>query len=147
MENTAEFLRTRMNKEAYPNKSLFKGRQSEVLRAFMFQVGDRKRYITRTVPGLFDVLSETGGLFESFKYILSFLNVMLVMPIDTLEFFFAMQELDPNLVQDDTIEEDESGFRLYSEIQLNRCCGFRFKFTDRLQHYTDIMDDLLSFEY
>jgi hypothetical protein len=86
----ASFLQTRMNKEAYPDKFLFKGRQGDVLRAFMFQVGGTKTFIHRTVPGLLVQLSSAGGLFNCFKIILGFFNFIFVLPIDTVEFFFAM---------------------------------------------------------
>lgn len=79
----------------------------------MFQVGGSKRYISRTVPGLFDVLSEVGGLFQSIRYVLSFLSIILVVPMDTLDFFFAMQEMDD--YETDPIDQD-SKFRQYFEI-------------------------------
>lgn len=110
----------------------------------MFQVGGSKRYISRTVPGLFDVLSEVGGLFQSIRYVLSFLSIILVVPMDTLDFFFAMQEMDD--YETDPIDQD-SKFRQYFEIQLFRWFGFNFEFTDRLQRYQNISEDLLSFEY
>lgn len=97
-----------MNKEAYPDKFLFKGRQEEVLRAFMFQVGGTKTYIHRTVPGLLVQLSSAGGLFNCFKIILGFINFIFIVPIDTIEFFFAMQELD-----DEETDKIKDNSRIY----------------------------------
>ena len=59
----------------------------------------------------------------SFKYLLSFLNVLLVVPMDTLNFFFAMQELDE---QEEDKFADNNTLRNYFEVQLSRWFGFKF---------------------
>lgn len=110
----------------------------------MFQCGGTKTYVSRTVPGLLIQLSSAGGLFNCFKIILGFLNFTLITPIDTLEFFFAMQELDTE--EKDKIK-DESRIYKYFQVQLWRSFGFEFKIGDRLARYNRLVADLLSFEY
>lgn len=42
-----------MFKAAYPDKFLFAGRQGDIFRAFMFQVGNQKETIVRKLPTYF----------------------------------------------------------------------------------------------
>ena len=82
-----------MYKEAYPDKYLFSSpyhNMSNVYRAFMLEVGNEQTTISRTVPSIINSLSNAGGLFESFGYMIFIINVLLISPIDMLEFFFAV---------------------------------------------------------
>ena len=47
------------------------------------------------------------------RYVLGFLSAILVVPMDTLDFFFAMQEMDEH--EPNPIDHD-SKFRQYFEI-------------------------------
>lgn len=82
-----------MNKKAYPDKYLFNTtyhNMSNIYRAFMFECGGQSAVVNRNVPNILDTLSDAGGLFECLGYISFFINIILIAPLDSLEFFFAV---------------------------------------------------------
>ena len=79
-----------MFKEAYPDKYLFAGRQGEIYRAFMFQVGGTEVKVTRDVPDILAVFAESGGLRDTLSLLGLLINTIFFLPIDRLEEFFAM---------------------------------------------------------
>ena len=96
-----------MFKQAYPDKYLFAGRQGNVFRAFMFQVGAQKETIHRTVPNYLGQLSILGGLFVSFAYLNAIINFCFFDPFDLIDFFYAVQDMMPDIPEEDKFERND----------------------------------------
>ena len=79
-----------MDKEAYPERNLFAGRNGEVYRAYMFKVGQSKSKVTRKVPDILAVFSESGGLRDTLSLLGLFINTLFFIPVERIEQFFAV---------------------------------------------------------
>ena len=70
-------------------------------------MGSQTETVERSVPTVLGQLSETGGLFESLKYINMIINFLFFDPLDLIEFFYAMQDLDDQIPEEEKFERNE----------------------------------------
>lgn len=92
----AKFIVPRMVRKDYPTKQMFRSKESraKVFRAYKIQVGRGKTRIKRLVPDILSSFSESGGTFVGLSYLALLINYIFLTPIDNLELFFSLQEIE-----------------------------------------------------